>query len=43
VNSALASGLVGQKMERVFSITRNQLELSLVDKSEGWRVTYERY
>lgn len=43
VNSALASGLVGQKMERVFSITGNQLELSPVDKSEGWRVTYERY
>lgn len=43
VNSALASGLIGQKMERAFIISGNKLELSPVDKSEGWRVTYERY
>lgn len=43
MNSALASGLIGQKMERAFHLTGNKLELSPVDKGEGWRVTYERY
>ncbi|HCM1954870.1 TPA: lipocalin-like domain-containing protein [Salmonella enterica subsp. salamae serovar 9,46:z4,z24:z39:z42] len=43
VNSSLTRNLIGQKMERCFSVTNNTLVLSPVDKSEGWRVTYERY
>ncbi|WP_191923800.1 lipocalin-like domain-containing protein [Pantoea agglomerans] len=43
VVSSLARELIGKKMERAFIVTGNKLVLSPVDKSEGWRVTYERY
>lgn len=43
VVSSLARGIIGKQMERSFTITGNNLVLEPVDKTEGWRVTYERY
>lgn len=43
VDSSLTRNLIGKKMERAFTVTGNTLVLSPIDKSEGWRVTYQRY
>ncbi len=43
VESSLVRNLIGQKMERVFEVSGDQLVLTPIDPSEGFRVTYERY
>lgn len=43
VQSALVRNLIGQKMQCAFKVSGNQMVLSPVEPSEGWRVTYERY
>lgn len=43
VQSALVRNLIGQKMKRAFKVSGNQMVLSPIDPSEGWRVTYKRY
>jgi hypothetical protein len=43
VESSLVRDLIGEKMERVFEVSGDQLILTPVDPSEGFRVTYERY
>jgi hypothetical protein len=43
VESSLVRNLIGQKMERVFEVSGDQLILTPMDPSEGFRVTYERY
>lgn len=42
VESAVARDLVGQTLTRNFEVTDDQLVLTPVDASEGWRVTYDR-
>ena len=43
VQSALVRNLIGQKTTRAFKVSGDELLLSPVDPSEGWRVTYTRY
>jgi hypothetical protein len=42
VQSSLVRNLIGQKMERVFEESGNQLILMPANPQEGFRVTYER-
>jgi len=42
VASSLVRDLEGQSLVRNFEVADNQLVLTPVDASEGWRVTYDR-
>ncbi len=42
VASSLVRALEGQSLVRNFEVTDDQLVLTPVDSSEGWRVTYDR-
>ena len=42
VASSLVRALEGQSLVRNFGVTDDQLVLTPVDASEGWRVTYDR-
>lgn len=42
VSSSLVRALEGQELVRMFAVTDDQLVITPVDASEGWRVTYER-
>ncbi len=42
VESALVRDLIGQALERRYEISGEQLILTPVDASEGWRVAYEQ-
>lgn len=42
VQSAAVRGLIGQKFERAFEVTGDQLVLKPTNPEEGWRVTYKR-
>ncbi len=42
VQSSLVRNLIGQKMERKFEVSADQLVITPADQKEGWRVTYER-
>jgi hypothetical protein len=42
VRSSAVRNLIGQRLTRVFEVSRNRLVLTPTDASEGWRVTYER-
>jgi hypothetical protein len=42
VSSSLVRALVGQELVRQFEVTDDQLVITPVDASEGWRVTYDR-
>ncbi len=42
VQSSLVRNLIGQKMERKFEVTEDQLVITPADPKEGWRVTYKR-
>ena len=42
VQSSLVRNLIGQKTERVFEVSGNQLILMPANPQEGFRVTYER-
>ncbi|WP_234896447.1 lipocalin-like domain-containing protein [Sinorhizobium meliloti] len=42
VESSLVRNLIGQKMERKFEVTEDQLVITPANPEEGWRVTYER-
>jgi hypothetical protein len=42
VSSSLVRALEGQELVRQFEVTGDQLVITPVDASEGWRVTYER-
>jgi NAD(P)-dependent dehydrogenase (short-subunit alcohol dehydrogenase family) len=42
VQSSLVRNLIGQKMERVFEMSGNQLVLMPANPAEGFRITYER-
>jgi hypothetical protein len=42
VASSLVRALEGQSLVRNFEVTDDQLVLTPVDASEGWRVTYDR-
>jgi hypothetical protein len=42
VSSSLVRALEGQALVRKFEVTDDQLMITTVDASEGWRVTYER-
>jgi Lipocalin-like domain len=41
VQSAAVRNLIGQRLTRVFRVTRDRLVLTPADPSEGWRVTYK--
>jgi hypothetical protein len=43
VQSSLVRNLIGQKMERKFKVSADQLVITPADQKEGWRVTYERF
>lgn len=43
VESAAVRNLIGQRFERMFEVTGDQLVLTPANAEEGWRVTYERY
>lgn len=43
VKSSLVRDLVGQRLTRVFKVSRKTLVLTPTDPAEGWRVTYERF
>jgi hypothetical protein len=43
VESSLVRSLIGQKLERVFEVSGNQLILMPANPQEGFRVTYERH
>jgi hypothetical protein len=42
VQSSLVRDLIGQRLERKFEVTADQLVILPSDPSEGWRVTYKR-
>jgi hypothetical protein len=42
VRSSLVRDLIGQRLTRVFEVSRNRLVLTPEDPAEGWRVTYKR-
>ncbi|SHN39682.1 lipocalin-like domain-containing protein [Cryptosporangium aurantiacum] len=42
VQSAAVRTLIGQRLTRVFVVSRDTLVLTPADPAEGWRVTYER-
>lgn len=42
VSSSLVRDLIGQRLERNFEVTEDQLVITPTNASEGWRVTYER-
>jgi hypothetical protein len=42
VGSSLVRNLVGQRLERNFEVTEDQLVITPTNATEGWRVTYER-
>jgi len=42
VSSSLVRALEGQALVRKFEVTDDQLVITPVDASEGWRVTYDR-
>lgn len=42
VESSLVRELIGQELSRVFEVTEDQVVVTPVDASEGWRVTCER-
>lgn len=42
VSSSLVRDLIGQRLERNFEVTEDQLVITHTNASEGWRVTYER-
>ena len=43
IESSLARDLIGQRLTRVFEVSRNTLVLTPTDPAEGWRATYERF
>jgi hypothetical protein len=43
VESSVVRDLIGQRLTRVFKVSRNKLVLTPTDPAEGWRVTYERF
>jgi hypothetical protein len=43
VKSSLVRDLIGQRLTRVFKVSRKTLVLTPTDPAEGWRVTYERF
>jgi hypothetical protein len=42
IESAAVRGLIGQKFERAFEVSGDQLVLKPTSSDEHWRVTYER-
>jgi len=42
VGSSLVRDLIGQRLERNFEVTEDQLVITPTNAAEGWRVTYER-
>jgi hypothetical protein len=42
VQSSLVRDLVGQRLTRVFKVSRDRLVLTPTDPAEGWRATYKR-
>jgi hypothetical protein len=42
VESSLVRDLIGQRLTRVFEVSRDTLVLTPTDPAEGWRATYER-
>ncbi|HEV2785703.1 MAG TPA: lipocalin-like domain-containing protein [Solirubrobacteraceae bacterium] len=42
VESSLVRDLIGQRLTRVFDVSRDRLVLTPPDPAEGWRATYER-
>lgn len=42
VQSSAVRSLVGQRLTRVFSVSKDRLVLTPSDPAEGWRVTYKR-
>ena len=42
VRSSAVRNLIGQRLTRVFPVSRDRLVLTPTDPAEGWRVTYER-
>jgi hypothetical protein len=42
VTSSLVRDLIGQRLTRVFKVSRDRLVLTPTDPAEGWRVTYKR-
>lgn len=42
VRSSVVRDLIGQRLTRVFEVSRNRLVLTPTDPAEGWRVTYRR-
>jgi hypothetical protein len=42
VKSSLVRDLIGQRLTRVFDVSRDRLVLTPTDPAEGWRVTYKR-
>jgi len=42
VQSSLVRDLVGQRLTRVFNVSRDRLVLTPPDPTEGWRATYKR-
>jgi hypothetical protein len=42
VESSLVRDLIGQRLTRVFEVSRDTLVLTPPDPAEGWRATYER-
>ena len=42
VESSLVRDLIGQRLTRVFDVSRHTLVLTPTDPAEGWRATYER-
>ena len=43
VDAALVRSLIGQKFERAFQVSGDQLVLTPTNDQENWRATYERY
>ena len=43
VESSVVRDLIGQRLTRVFKVSRDKLVLTPTDPAEGWRVTYERF
>jgi hypothetical protein len=42
VQSSAVRNLIGQRLTRVFKVSRDRLVLTPTDSGEGWRVTYKR-
>jgi hypothetical protein len=42
VTSSVVRNMIGQRLTRVFSVSKDRLVLTPTDPAEGWRVTYKR-